>query len=144
MKPRDRSAVEGFRESGSSLPPRTEGQFLAQLPEFAEDLLALSEEYEGALLGLNRTLKTAEFMRGWNVLETLARESLAERARLAAEKRAEEARKQALEAAQTARPSVPRRAIESALKSQALRALDDPGVLNALKQWTQSRGTGKT
>lgn len=135
---------EAARDASPSLPPRTEAQFLAQLPELAEALLELSEDYESSLLGLSRTLKTADFMRGWGVLESLARESLMERARAAAEKRAQEAREQAVAQAQTAKPSIPRRTIESAIKSQAMKALDDPGVLNALKQWTHTRGSGKS
>lgn len=138
MDHRLKPSLEG---ASSSLPPRTEAQFLAQLPELAEALLELSQEYEGALLGFHRTLKTAEFMRGWSVLENLARESLMERARAAAEKRAQEAREQAMVQARAAKPSVPRRTLESNLKSQAIKALEDPGVLNALKQWTKSRNS---
>jgi hypothetical protein len=141
---RSESMRETARDASPSLPPRTEAQFLGQLPELAEALLELSEDYESALLGLHRTLKTADFMRGWGVLETLARESLMERARAAAEKRAQEAREHAVLQAQTAKPSIPRRTIESAIKSQAMKALNDPGVLNALKQWTHTRGSSKS
>jgi hypothetical protein len=141
LKDKTQIAVESFRDGAGSLPPRTEAQFLAQLPELAEALLELSDDFEASLLGLSRTLKTADFMRGWGVLETLARESLMERARAAAKKRAQEAREQAVAQAHAAKPSIPRRTIESAIKSQAIKALEDPGVLNALKQWTHSRGS---
>ena len=143
LKGKSAPAAEAIRESSPSLPPRTDAQFLAQLPELAEGLLELSEDYESALLGFHRTLKTADLMRGWGVLEALARESLMERARAAAEKRAQDAREQAVSQAKVAKPNIPRRTIESTIKSQAMRALDDPGVLNALKQWTHSRGSGR-
>ena len=134
----------GPLDLGGMLPARSDSQFLAQLPELAVSLLDLSAEYESALLGLTRTIRIADAMRGWNVLESLARESLYERARLAAEARSEQERQQAKIAAQSARPSVPRRTIESAMKQQAIKALEDPGVLNALKQWTQARNTSKS
>ncbi len=127
-----------------SLPPVTNAQFLAQLPELAEGLLDLSPDFEASLMGWTQTLRTAELMRGWNALERLARDSLMERAKLAAEKRAQQEREEAASRALNERPSVPRRTVEASIKAKAMKALDDPGVLNALKQWTQSRSTSKS
>ncbi|MEN9723846.1 MAG: hypothetical protein RJB38_1832 [Pseudomonadota bacterium] len=126
-----------------TLPARTDAQFLAQLPEFAEGLLYLSEEYEVSLLDLECSLKASAQMRSWCVLESLAQESLLERARLAAQKRSEEELQKAKINAQTARPTVPRHRVDSAIKSQALKALDDPNLLQALKQWSQSQVPSK-
>ena len=137
------------RESASDLlvnglPPRNDSQFLAQLPDLAAALLHLSQDFETPLQGLSRTMKLADAMRGWHVLESLARESLLERARIAAQTRAEEERQRSKELAQIERPIVPRRTIESAIKSQAMKALQDPGVLNALKQWTHARNNSRS
>ncbi|MBU6375672.1 MAG: hypothetical protein KGQ59_06725 [Bdellovibrionales bacterium] len=137
------------RESASDLlvnglPPRNESQFLAQLPDLSASLLHLSQDFEAPLQGLSRTMKLADTMRGWHVLESLARESLLERARLAAQTRVEQERQRSKELAQIERPIVPRRTIESAIKSQAMKALQDPGVLNALKQWTQARNNSRS
>ena len=136
-------------ETASDLLPgnlflRSESQFLAQIPELAVSLLHLSQEFECSLMGLSRTLRLAETMRGWHVLESLARDSLHERARVAAQTRAEQDLQKAKEAAHAERPMVPRRTIESKIKSQAMKALEDPGVLNALRKWTQARNTQKS
>ena len=113
-----------------NVPPRTESQFLGQLPEVAESLLALSKEFES----------TADqpAPRSWGTLEILTRESLEEEAKCLAQQKEEKEREQARIQAPFARPNIPRSRIESAMKTKTMQALDDPKILNALHQWTES------
>ena len=151
--PSPSSSIAGSLHAGGidsthsgSLPARTDSQFLAQLPELAEKLLNLSEEFEATAPAFCEVTQFSEALRGWSILEKIARESIHERAREALRVQAELARQTAQKQALQARPSVPRRTLQSGIRSKAIQtiqALDDPGVLNALKQWTQNQNSRK-
>jgi len=151
MKPRasstqvDASHHSAAADSAHAAPlmPRTDSQFLAQLPEFAEKLLNLSEEFEATSPAFCEITQFSETLRGWSFLERIARESLHERAREAARAQAEQAKVAAQKQAHQARPSIPRRTLQSGIRSRAMMALEDPGVLSALKQWTQAQNSKK-
>ncbi len=119
------------------LPAQTNSQFLAQLPELAEELLSLSNEFEVGMQSQLMKARMTEGLRGWGVLEKLARESLHERGRDAARARAESERAEALATARQQKPFVPTRKLTASLQTKAVEALQDPSVVAALVQWSR-------
>lgn len=123
------------------LPAQTASQFLAQLPELAEELLSLSQEFETGMQGHLLRTRMTDGLRGWAVLEKLARESLHERGREAARQRAETERSEALTTARQQKPFVPTRKLNASLQTKAVEALQDPSVVAALVQWSRQPKT---
>ena len=123
-----------------SLPAQTPSQFLAQLPELAEELISLSSEFEASLQARNLHERLTEGLRGWGAMEKLARDSLMERGR--------QAKVQAPQATPTERiekPFVPARRLAQSIQNKTSGTLNeafrDPKVMAALIQWTRNKNS---
>jgi hypothetical protein len=117
----------------ASLPAQTASQFIAQLPELAIELLALSPEFESGRGPLHEKGRLTESLRSWGALEKLARESLLERGRQAAVPQTIQ------------KPFVPARSLAQSIQHRTAdtltHAFRDPKIMEALIQWTRGKSS---